>query len=163
MGSVFVQEASAPRDRFFWTMGLSLGFRSKADFRKALWWYTGAFDAGVLARPPSMTAAALWSGGAKGSALLRAMCGGVPDDGLPQKSLTGNISVPTLYGCGSFDRLILGNKDFALKTADYCSKGYRFVEFKCGHDLLVRRDTAVSGMVVDEIVSHITGTRGNEV
>lgn len=160
--SVFTREASPAPLRaglLFWTMGLAMGFLSEAAFKKALWWYTGAFDAGVLARPPSMTAAALWSAGAKGSACLRAIYGGIPDEGLPQASPTGNIDVPVLYACGSSDRFILGNKPFAMKSADFCSNGYRFLEFECGHVLLARRETAVSAMVVDEIVFHITGTR----
>merc|ERR1712210_110504 len=121
--SIFMlpNSASVGNGFLFWTMGIATGFKSKAAFQKALWWYKGAFDAGVLARPPSVDAATLWNAGHSLMAGFRKICGGDPDEGVPQRRPTGIIVTPALYVCGALDRLILGNRAFAKRTADYCT------------------------------------------
>lgn len=105
--TMFVQKDSAKS--LFCVMGLSHGFKSCEDFQKALWWYNGAMDTGVMAAPPLMSASDLWSQGSqmcRSMSALRLAWGGTPRAGWAAKTPTGDITVPALYVCGKTDSAI---------------------------------------------------------
>jgi pimeloyl-ACP methyl ester carboxylesterase len=146
--TMFVQKDSSKS--IFCAMGLTSGFSSCDDFQKALWWYNGAMDAGVMSMPPLMSSGELWKHGCYGMASLRLAWGGNPNEGYAAKTPTGNINVPAFYVCGKSDSTILCNRPYALKTKDYCKAGYTYLEVDCGHDVL-----GCDHRVEDGILSHI--------
>merc|ERR1719282_290115 len=104
-------------------MGSSAGFASAKDFQKALWWYNGAMDVGVLAQPPQFTAWELTEKGDLAMAALREAFGINKDlstKGAPQKTATGDISVPSLFVCGNTDTSLLCTRPYAKQTEQYC-------------------------------------------
>eukprot|EP00928_Gymnodinium_smaydae_P066359 TRINITY_DN4937_c0_g1_i4.p1 TRINITY_DN4937_c0_g1~~TRINITY_DN4937_c0_g1_i4.p1 ORF type:complete len:383 (-),score=36.71 TRINITY_DN4937_c0_g1_i4:163-1251(-) len=133
---VKVEDNFKVRAMFYNTLGLTHGFTPSA-FYKALLWYNGAFDVGVLAKPPLLDEDTLDKLGQSLFKTLRGLRGGEGNDGAPQKVATGYISMPTLYVCGSQDPAILCYKDWALKTKDYVPESkYTYVEVNCGHNPL---------------------------
>lgn len=135
-------------------MGKNSGFETAEQFQKALWWYNGVFAAGVLSRPPSMSASTIAYHLEPRSAIFRMLFGGVPDAGVPQTRPVGNIAMPTLYICGTQDRYILGSKPFALKTAGYCNGGYSSFFPALGHGM-DEDNGKWDEQVIDRIVKHI--------
>lgn len=125
-------------------------FHSCNDFQKALWWYNGAMDAGVMAMPPIMSAPELLKDGWGAMAALRLTWGGTPNQGHAAKTPTGDIVAPTLYVCGKHDSSILCNRPFALKTKDYVKSDYTYLEVDCGHGVIGCGNTNAA------ILSHIT-------
>lgn len=119
-------------------LGKMCGFEDRRQYQKALWWYHGALAAGMSAKPPSMTAGQLFKSGYVTWGILRLLLGGrnaFDEDGVPQTTPVGKISIPVLYICGNKDAYIFGCKEFALKTENFCDKSkYRFLEVDCGHD-----------------------------
>mmetsp|Transcript_41411 Transcript_41411/g.81857 ORF Transcript_41411/g.81857 Transcript_41411/m.81857 type:complete len:322 (-) Transcript_41411:164-1129(-) len=138
----------------YYLAGKYNGFTTSEQFQKALWWYNGAMAAGVISRPPSMSASTLTSHMALVPALLRLLFGGNPDAGCSQTKPVGNITMPTLYICGSLDRYILGLKPFAQKTAEYCSGGYSSFFPPIGHGMDVNGGQWHAD-VLDSIAKHI--------
>lgn len=137
------------------------------DFQKALWWYNGAGaqrkndtrpgGAGVMALPPVMTAAQLFKEGDYAMAAFREAYGGVADAGLPATRAVGNISMPTLFVCGSSDSSLLCNHPYSLASKDYVSAPYSYLEVDCGHDLLACTKHAETERVIQGIVAHLVG------
>ncbi|GMH72395.1 hypothetical protein TrRE_jg749, partial [Triparma retinervis] len=168
--SVFVMEDSASMNfnALYLTMGQTSGRRkeygslysSPSDFQKALWWYNGAMDAGVMSMPRSMTAAELWGKGALAMSAMRAAFGGGGEDGAAAASPTGPISgVPVLYVCGGNDAYILCDHEYARRTREYVvGADYRNVVVGCGHAVLDEGDcenVAERDKVLDAIIGRI--------
>ena len=155
--TMFVLDDSASIHSGFWyyTLGYTSGFRSKSDFQKALWWYNGAVDAGVMAQPPLMSGGDLLKHGALATAGLRELFGGKPNDGAPATNRVKNTTMPTLFVCGTSDSSILCNKPYALKTSAFCSSRYEYVAVDCGHDLLSCSKSEETAKVVAAVISHI--------
>jgi len=153
--SVFTMPSSATMrcGLLYSLIGKNSGFTTQEQFQKALWWYNGVFEAGLLSRPPSMSASTLASHMEPRAALLRLLFGGSPDAGCPQTRPVGNIKTPTLYICGTQDRYILGSKPFAQKTADYCTGAYSSFFPPLGHD--IGDSGHWDAEVTDKIVKHI--------
>ena len=78
-------------------------FASAAEFQKAMWWYNGAMDTGVMSHPPLMSVASLLAHGAVEMAGLRGVFGGKPNAGTAATVVTGNATMPVLYVCGISD------------------------------------------------------------
>ena len=172
--SMFVLPDSASMNAYFWYLTLGLtsdrgaeyssgGGRasySASDFQKALWWYNGASDAGVLAFPPNYSSWELFQAGQYSMSFLRTMFPPLPpNDGRPASVRTGPVSMPVLYVCGALDTAILCNREFALKTKDFVNvkkeDDYTYLEVNCGHD--VTSDKCEDKDVVQKaIISHIT-------
>ena len=142
--TMFVLPNSASLHNGFWYYSLGLtakttyspSFSSKDDFQKALWWYNGAYDAGVMASPPLMSAGDLFKHGAIATAGLRELFGGTPNAGHGASNRIGAVKMPTLFVCGKSDSSILCSKPYAKKTSEYCPGGYTYLEVDCGHDVL---------------------------
>lgn len=117
------------------TAGRFAGFGSARAFQKALWWYNGVFDAGLLAFPPTFSARTLLMKGFVVHASFRCLYGGTPNSGVAQTKAVGKITMPVLYMCGAQDTFIFGNRPFALETKEYCIGGYRYLKVPGGHDL----------------------------
>ena len=130
-------------------------FRQKMTFQKALWWYNGAYDAGVMASPPLMSAGDLFKHGAIGTAGLRELFGGTPNAGHGASNRIGAVKMPTLFVCGKSDSSILCSKPYAKKTSEYCPGGYTYLEVDCGHDVLSCTWSSETKKVTDAIVAHI--------
>lgn len=144
----------------FWyrTMGKSSGFPNATAFQKALWWYNGAMEAGIMAMPPLMSAWSLTEHGALATAGLRELFGGKPNDGYAATRATGDISVSSLYVCGSSDTAILCNRPYALRTKEYCPpSSYTYLEVDCGHDLLACSNASETNRVTESILTHLRG------
>jgi pimeloyl-ACP methyl ester carboxylesterase len=162
--TMFVLNDSAAIHNDFWynSMGKSSGdkntgsFPSAAEFQKALWWYNGAIDTGVLSLPPLMSAASLLAHGAAEMAYLRGVFGGKPNDGKAATVVTGNATMPVLFVCGKSDPAILCNRPYALTTSEYCSANYTYLEADCGHDLLSCAIKSETDKVVAAIVHHVS-------
>ena len=162
--TMFVLNHSATLHGNFWynTMGKTSGdadsgsFADAAAFQKALWWYNGARDAGRMAIPRVMGAGELLAHGAFSAAALRGIFGGTPTArGTPEARPVGNVSVPSLFVCGKSDSAILCDRPYSLKTRDFCTAGYKFLDVDCGHDLLACADKKVTATVTAAIVAHV--------
>lgn len=128
---------------------------SAKDFQKALYWYNGAKNDGILAFPPNFSWIYLAKAGMYSLAFLRIIFGGEPNKGIPASNPIGNVYIPSLFVCGSQDPSILCNRDYALKTKDYCKGGYQYVEVDCAHELLACSVELETEKVVNAIVGHI--------
>jgi pimeloyl-ACP methyl ester carboxylesterase len=134
-------------------------FDTSADFQKSLWWYNGAFDAGVFALPPTFSATELLlKYGNPAMASLRKIFPGsaaaiAHPEGIPQKNPISNVTMPALYVCGEKDTAILCNRPYALKTSEYCPAGYSYLEVECGHDVLAKGggDGCATDVEVDKV------------
>jgi len=169
--SMFTMNKSASLDAGFWfhSMGStssdknSDSFKTEADFQKALWWYNGALDAGYMALPPTFTASELLlKYGSPSMASLRELFAGstaakAHPEGIGAKTAVKNVTMPALYVCGKSDTAILCNRPYALKTNEYCTASYQYVEVKCGHDVLAKGlvDGCTSDAEVDKVNSAI--------
>lgn len=140
--TIFPLENSASiKGKFMHRMfGRFNGFESAAAFQKALYWYNGAFEVGILPMPPAMSFSEIRSKsemrGAGGAALLRWIYGGEPDEGTPAKLGPSSIPMPVLYVCGSMDIAILCATPTAQTTEDYVQGNYTYLEVECGHEVL---------------------------
>lgn len=164
--SMFVLNNSATLDFDFWyhAMGSSAGFKSATEFQKALWWYNGAMSLGVLAQPPQFTAWELTTKGDLAMASLREVFGVNPDlakDGAAQTTAAGDISVPSLFVCGSTDTALLCTRPFAKKSESYCKGGYTYLEVNCGHDVLSCSSSAETQKVIAGVIAHVTSANTN--
>jgi len=155
--SIFTMPNSASMKNYtlFNTMGWPAGFDTSSHFQKALWWYNGAFDVGVLAMPPSYSAQYLASHGSIQSAAMREYFGGDENDGLPQKVATGQISMPTLYVCGTDDTFILCDHEYARNTKNFCKKDYQHLPVACGHFVLACDDQESTDKVIAGIINRV--------
>ena len=173
--TMFTEKKSASSHFEFWwlTLGKFDGnadsaniWTSAKDFQKALWWYNGAMDAGVMATPPIMSASQILSHGLSHAAIaaLRTLWGGTPNNGSNATKPIGDIeNVPVLYVCGSKDSAILCNRPYALKTKNYIKNGtYQNVVVNCGHDLLACADKSETAKVVASIISHLQTNGDNK-
>merc|ERR1740139_1692274 len=71
---MFVMEGSASLNFNTLYNAMGTGFDAANDFQKSLWWYNGAYDAGVMAMPPTMSASDLfWRHGNPMMSTLRNM------------------------------------------------------------------------------------------
>lgn len=153
--SVFTLKDSAYLDLHMLsnTMGLASGFHSAEAFQKAIWWYNGAMDVGVISLPPLFSASDLLFHGYGAMAAMRKAFGmnaDIPNHDLPQRAPAGPMKMPTLYICGESDPTILCSRPYALKTKDYCHNGYQYMGVAlCAHSVL-----GCHG-VEDRIVEHI--------
>lgn len=162
--TMFVLNDSAAIHNDFWynSMGKTCGdkntgsFASAAEFQKAMWWYNGAMDTGVMSHPPLMSVASLLAHGAVEMAGLRGVFGGKPNAGTAATVVTGNATMPVLYVCGISDPAILCNRPYALTTSEYCLANYTYAEADCGHDLLSCAIQSETDKVVTAIVNHVT-------
>jgi len=130
-------------------------FSSPADYQKPLWWYSGVFDEGILAKPPLMSVGDINATGDAAMANVRTIFGGEPNSGQAASNPIGDVYTPSLYVCGRTDPSILCNQPFALKTRDYCKKGYQYLEVDCDHHLLACLDATQTQKVIDGIIGHI--------
>lgn len=158
--SIFTMNNSASLDfgLLYHAMGSSDGFNSEADFQKALWWYNGAYDEGVMAGPPQWSSGELLLKGEPAIAAFRAAFGKNPaisEAGTPQRTQTGKITMPALFVCGNQDSYLKCARPFAKKTQDYCVGGYTYLEAVCGHSVLDCSDKAETQKIIDGIVSHV--------
>jgi len=147
--------ASMKNNTLFNSWGRPSGFDTSSHFQKALWWYNGAFDVGVLSMPPSYSADYLRAQGANASADQREYFGGDENDGLPQKVATGQISMPTLYVCGTDDTFILCDHEFARNTKNFCTKDYQHLPVACGHNPLACDDPTSTDKVVAGVINRV--------
>jgi len=150
--TMFVKPNSA-HSVSFCAMGLASGFSSCDDFQKAMWWYNGAMNVGVLSMPPLMSASELNSRGWTAMAALRLLWGGTPNKGYAGKFPTGDMIMPTLFVCGKKDSAILCDHPFALKTKDHCKGGYTYLEVDAGHTVTGNTDGQVEGAILKHIES----------
>ena len=157
---VLNNSASLHTDFWFLTLGLSDGFHSAASFQRALWWYNGAMDAGVMAMPPLMPAGYLYDHGSYSGAALRKVFGGTPNPGFPAKHPSGNVTVPSLYVCGTTDPAILCNRPYALGTKSLVEAEYQYLAVDCGHDLLSCSKSAETAKVTAAIAAHLAKHSG---
>jgi len=113
-------------------------YSKASDFQKALWWYNGAMDAGVMSMPRSMTKGELWDKGAYAMAAMRALYGGGGVDGHGAENPTGKVGkgIKVLYVCGGEDSYILCDHDYAKRTEEYVEGDYTNFVAKCGHSVL---------------------------
>jgi hypothetical protein len=116
--------------------------------------YNGAFDTGIVAMPPLMSATDIAKHGRVATAGLRVLFGGMPGPGAAATRPIGNVSVPSLFVCGTSDAAILCSRPYALKTREYCAS-YTYLSVDCGHDLLSCSKSAETAKVVSAIVAHI--------
>lgn len=154
------ESASIKHKFLFRSLGLFAGFRSPAAFQKAIWWYNGCYDAGVLAMPPLMSIEDLMHNGNQPMAFVRSLYGGTPDAGRPQTNPVGTATMPVLYVAGNHDFAILGTRPFAQKTQDFCTGGYTYLEVSGGHNPLACKE---SGKVFDAVVAHLRGSRPDDL
>lgn len=139
-------------------------FDSASAYQKALWWYNGAFAAGVLAVPPRLSAFELIKRGFGFQALLRRKFGGSldegrwPSEGRPQTNPSGDLTMPVLYAIGTKDTVIFGTRPWAQKTKDFCRGGYTYLEVDGGdHDLPGNPATCSGcGALYDAIITHVS-------
>lgn len=161
--TMFTLPDSASIHSYFWYLTLGVtsktsygeSFGSSDEFQKALWWYNGAMDAGIMSMPPLMSSDDLWEY-SYSAWFLRKMFGGEPDDGNAQPNPAGDVNVPALYVCGTEDPAILCNKPYALKSEQYCKAGYTYVEVECEHNVLDCKSDAATQTVKDAIIAHVT-------
>jgi pimeloyl-ACP methyl ester carboxylesterase len=174
--SMFVLPDSASINAYFWYLSLGLtsgrgreyssglSAYAAADFQKALWWYNGVTDAGVMAFPPNYSSSQLVAAGQYSSAFLRTLFPPVPpNDGRPAPNRSGPVSMPALYVCGASDPSILCNREYAMKTSEFCKGGYEYVEVACGHDVLSKgcKDAdKVNAAIIRNIVKASTLEKG---
>lgn len=154
--TTFVLPDAATLHNNFWynTLGKPANMTSPTDFQKAMWWYNGVFDQGILAMPPLMSATML-EPISKRLAGLRTLFGGIPNNGTAATNPIGNVQIPSLFVCGSKDTAILCNEPYAKRTADFCKAGYEYMEADCGHGLLSCEDSLERQRVIDTIITHI--------
>ena len=154
--------ASSHHGLWYYSMGKTSGdknsgsFDSEAAFQKALWWYNGAKDAGIMAQPPRMSATTLLEHGQVAMASLRGLWGGSPDSGAPANRPVGPVTTPSLYVCGKSDSAILCNRPYALDTKSYVKANYTYLEVDCGHSLLSCSESSETDKVIDAVVAHVT-------
>jgi len=149
------KSASMKNNTLFNSLGRPNGFDTSSHFQKALWWYNGAFDVGVLSMPPSYSAEYLWGQGSNHSAEQREFFGGGENDGLPQKVATGEIWMPTLYVCGTDDTFILCDHEYARNTKNFCKKDYQHLPVACGHFVLACDDQESTDKVIAGIINRV--------
>jgi pimeloyl-ACP methyl ester carboxylesterase len=144
----------------------SLGscFDSENNFQKALWWYNGAFDAGVLAVPPLISANKMAAENPAMASIITGFEWQVserqrPHKGRWQTNMTGSVNVPVLYIAGKADDTILGTHGFAKRTERYCFAGYTYLELNCGHDIPFNVKDREGQKVVKHILEHLLGRR----
>jgi len=160
--SMFTMDDSASRNFNMLYNMLGTGFTSTSDFQKALWWYNGAYAAGVMAMPPTFSASELlWRHGRVTMSALRAAFSGCDEcqakpEGWAATTRVGNVTMPALYVCGKDDSSILCNKPYALKTQDYCEGTYEYLEVDCGHNV---NDCKDSHKVLDGILRNIAAAQ----
>merc|ERR1712173_527807 len=114
-----------------WGYGTSERFTSANDFQKALWWYNGAMDTGIMAMPPLMSATDLLMHGSVAMSTLRGIFGGDANDGKAATNPIGKVSVPSLYVCGKSDSAILCDHDYSHKTSNFVSGNYTYLTVDC--------------------------------
>ena len=148
--STCVSHTTLRRDAVFGS-----AFASPSDFQRPMWWYNGAMNTGVMAMPPSMTAEDLDAHGAHDAADLRRLFGGAPAPGHSASVAIGNVSAPTLFVCGTGDTYLLCNRPYALRTADHCSGGYRYLAVECDHNVLSCANRTATESVVAAIIANI--------
>jgi len=131
--TMFCLDDSASLHNDFWylalgaTAGSDLGFAfgDATTFQLALFWYTTVFLLdGIVAMPPVLSAEQILAvdPAAESVAALRGLFGTSvpwPSQGFAATDTVGNISVPTLFVCGTADTALLCTRPYALESADY--------------------------------------------
>jgi len=130
-------------------------FPSPEDFQKALWWYNGISDEGIVAMPPLMNVTSLIDAGVPRMVPLRKAFGGEPNSGWAASNPIGDVYTPSLFVCGASDPYILCNQPFSLKTRNYVKKGYQYLEVDCDHSLLACQSATQTQKVIDGIIEHV--------
>lgn len=159
--SMFTMNNSASMDLGLLSLGLKdkhswageESFRTEADTQKALWWYNGAVDAGVLAMPPIFSAEELLVKYKKPAiAALRKLFPGCDKcrknpNGFPGGDAIGNVTMPSLFVCGSKDSSIMCTHEYAKKTKYFTTADYTYLEVDCGHDVLTESPACIGAEV----------------
>jgi pimeloyl-ACP methyl ester carboxylesterase len=138
----FLQFVKPEAVDFFWPfLGDPAGF-SQDQFQKALWWYNGAFDAGILTLPKQLSASDIRAKGEGSAAPLFAMFqdrygGSDLKDTVPASNPISKVSMPVLFVCGKNDVAILCDTPYTKKTEDWATAGYtELVVPGCEHNPL---------------------------
>jgi len=150
--------ASSHGYALFLTLGKPSGFVSARDFQKALWWYSGAFEVGILPMPPVFSGGELWNSGFREAAALRSLFWGEPSPGRPQKIATGKVEMPSLFVCGSADPFAMCDRPSALATKDHVSTDYQDLVVQCGHSLLSCSEWSETQRVIDAVIHRLIST-----
>jgi pimeloyl-ACP methyl ester carboxylesterase len=164
--SMFVAEDSATKGNnlLYKIMGGPMlpGWGSWAtpkSFEKPLFWYNGAVADGVLSIPDSVGAdklKAFESNGGLPLATMRKIWGGADATARKATKQIGTISIPTLYICGGNDPSVSCYEPYALKTKNYVSAEYTYVETKCGHGVFYGcKGAEGEEKAINAIVAHI--------
>jgi pimeloyl-ACP methyl ester carboxylesterase len=132
-----------PEAASFFYAGLGLSaLMSPGQFKKALWWYNGAFDAGIITMPKQLSRSDITARG-EGSgihlfATFQAIHGGSDlKDAVPASNPIGEVSMPVLFACGKKDQFILCDTSYSQKTRDWATAGYKeLVLPECDHNPL---------------------------
>jgi pimeloyl-ACP methyl ester carboxylesterase len=161
--TMFVLNSSASLHGEYWfkTLGKGSGdadsgsFESAAAFQKALWWYNGAVNAGVMGLPPLMSAVQIAAHGDLQMAALRVLFGGTPNNGTGAARPTGQVAVPALFVCGKSDPAILCDRPYARNTSAYVTADYQHLAVDCAHDLLSCKSNASTEAVVQAFLRRV--------
>eukprot|EP00927_Polykrikos_kofoidii_P014868 TRINITY_DN16573_c0_g2_i1.p1 TRINITY_DN16573_c0_g2~~TRINITY_DN16573_c0_g2_i1.p1 ORF type:complete len:352 (+),score=62.52 TRINITY_DN16573_c0_g2_i1:69-1124(+) len=158
--TMFVEKDSATSHFDFWCRMFKGGRITDCDqVQRKLYWYNGAMAAGYMASPPILSSLSMIGKGCFKAAGLRAAWGSGNGDakqnGIPQTTPVGEISVPSLFVCGSSDDALLCSRPYARASGNYTSAGYTYVEVDCGHGLLSCHEPSQTQMVIDSIVQHV--------
>lgn len=156
--SMFLMNGSASLDFSAMYHLMGSDFPDANSFQKALWWYSGANQAGVMSFPPLFSATDLlikYKNPAM--AAMRQAYSGCEEckqhqEGWAAAAPVGKVVMPALYVCGKSDSAILCNKPYALKTKDFCEGKYEYLAVDCGHDVTDCKET---GAVTEAILRNI--------
>ena len=151
--TMFCLDDSASLHNDFWylalgaTAGSDLGFAfgDATTFQLALFWYTTVFLLdGIVAMPPVLSAEQILAvdPAAESVVALRGLFGTSvpwPSQGFAATDTVGNISVPTLFVCGTADTALLCTRPYALESADYVvDASYTYKQERCDQYSYVR-------------------------
>eukprot|EP00310_Coccolithus_braarudii_P018205 CAMPEP_0183342232 /NCGR_PEP_ID=MMETSP0164_2-20130417/8376_1 /TAXON_ID=221442 /ORGANISM="Coccolithus pelagicus ssp braarudi, Strain PLY182g" /LENGTH=345 /DNA_ID=CAMNT_0025512755 /DNA_START=73 /DNA_END=1110 /DNA_ORIENTATION=- len=130
---------------------------SAADFQRALWWYNGMLGTG--ARPPVVSKWEILKYPQEMPFIL-AVQSAIPlpvAPAVPAVSTIGNVTVPTMYACGSNDHYLLCTRPSMKRTAEFVSAEYVYRNFSCGHDFFtVGGDGCQAQADVDNVIEAVT-------
>jgi len=139
-------------------------FQSAAQLQKALYWYNGSVGLS-WARPAVVSDVLVAKYNEPFVAAVRKAIP-LPDrDGAPATAPVGNVSLPTLFVCGSIDPYLLCTHPYAKASKDFVTGApYEYFSAKCGHNVVFSGgsggcvSSAEQQSVLEKITKFINGT-----
>ena len=139
-------------------------FHSAAQLQKALYWYNGSV--GLSWAQPAVVSDSVVAKYHEPFVAAVRQAIPLPDrDGAPAAAPIGNVSLPTLFVCGSIDPYLLCTRPFAKASEDFVSGApYEYFSAKCGHDVVFAGgsrgcvNSAEQLSVLEKITEFINGT-----